>query len=176
MKIKIFTNELVTEWRKQSKIKRGLTGVVENKESGLKGEKSALNKLRTDFPNYKFTQTPNSWSPADIVGFQEGSKYWHFVLYQVKTSINPNSLTEEIPEKYTLPELVKVLKKTFIDSDQTKYYKKKQLYITIGNLGVHSSNGRNTIVKRVPYKKDFTMNGLSLTQTEKTEIRNQLHR
>lgn len=176
MKLKIFTSELVTEWKKQSKGQMGLGGIVENKEDGQKGEKSALNKLCKDFPDYEFVQTDYSWTPADIIGFRKDSKFWHFALYQVKTSKNLNSLTEEIPEKYTLPDLAKILKKVFIDSDQTKYYKNKELYITTGYLGVHNSNGRNTIIKRVPYQNEFSMNGLSLTQSEKTGIKNKLHK
>lgn len=176
MKLKIFTNQLVTEWKKHSKGQMGLGGIVENKEDGQKGEKSALNRLRNDFPEYEFTQTDYSWTPADIIGFRKDSKFWHFALYQVKTSKNLNSLTEEIAEKYTLPELAKILKKVFIDSDQTKYYKDKELYITIGYLGVYNSNGRNTIVKRVPYQNEFSMNGLTLTQSQKSGIKNKLHR
>lgn len=176
MKLKIFTSELVTEWKKQSKDQMGLGGIVENKEDGQKGEKSALNFLCKDFPDYEFVQTDYSWTPADIIGFRKDSKFWHFALYQVKTSKNLNSLTEEIPEKYTLPDLAKILKEVFVDSDQTKYYKKKELYITIGYLGVHNSNGKNKIIKRTPYKKDFSMNGLSLTQSEKTGIKNKLHK
>lgn len=176
MKLKNFASELVTEWGKQSKSQMGLGGIIENKENGLKGEKSALNRLRNDFPEYEFAQTDNSWTPADIIGFRKDPKFWHFALYQVKTSKNINSLTEEISEKYTLPDLVKILKEVFIDSNQTKYYKKKELYITIGYLGVYNSNGRNTIIKRTPYQKDFSMNGLSLTQSEKTGIKNKLHK
>ena len=54
MELKIFITELVTEWKKQSKSKIGLGGIVENKEDGQKGEKSALNKLSKDFPDYEF--------------------------------------------------------------------------------------------------------------------------
>lgn len=176
MKLKIFTSELVTEWSKQSKSSMGLGGIVENKEEGQKGEKSALNRLRNDFPEYEFTQTDYSWTPADIIGFRKTSKFWHFALYQVKTSKNLNSLTEEIPEKYTLPDLAKILKEVFIVSGQTRYYKKKELYVTIGYLGVLNSNGRNTLIKRVPYQNEFSMNGLSLTQSEKTGIKNKLHK
>jgi hypothetical protein len=176
MKLKIFTTELVTEWKKQPKSQMGLGGIIENKEEGQKGEKSALNRLRIDFPEYEFTQTDYSWTPADIIGFRKDSKFWHFALYQVKTSRNLNSLTEEIPEKHTLPDLAKILKEVFIVSDQTKYYKKKELYITIGYLGIYNSNGRNTIIKRVPYQNDFSMNGLTLTQSEKIGIKNKLHR
>lgn len=176
MKLKIFTSELVTEWRKQSKIQMGLGGIVENKQDGLNGEKTTLNRLRNDFPEYEFTQTDNSWTAADIIGFKKDPKFWHFALYQVKTSKNPSSLTAEIPEKYLLPALARILKKVFIESDETKYYKKKELYITIGYLGVHNSNGRNIIIKKIPYQKCFSMNGLSLTQGEKTEIKNKLHK
>jgi len=176
MKLKIFASELVIEWGKQSKIQKGLGGVIENKEDGLKGEKSALHRLRNDFPEYEFVQTDNSWTPADIIGFKKDPNFWHFALYQVKTSKNLDSLTEEISEKYTLPDLAKILKEVFVDSDQTKYYKKRELYITIGYLGVHNSNGRNSIIKRIPYRKDFSMNGLSLTQSEKTGIKNRLHK
>lgn len=176
MKLKTFISELVTEWKKYSKGQIGLGGIVENKEHGQKGEKSALKRLSKDFPDYEFVQTDYSWTPADIIGFRKDSKFWHFALYQVKTSKNLNYLTEEIPEKYTLPELAKILKKVFIDSNQTKYYKNKELYITIGYLGVYNSNGRNLIVKRVPYQNEFSMNGLSIKQSEKTGLKNRLHR
>lgn len=176
MKLKNFTTELVTEWRRQSNSQMGLGGIVENKDNGFKGEKSALNRLRNDFPEYEFSPTDNSWTPADIIGLRKYPKFWHFTLYQVKTSINPNSLTEEIAEKYTLPLLANILKDVFIISNQTKYYKKKELYITIGYIGVHHSNGRNTIIKKLPYKNDFSMNKLSLTQIEKTRIKNKLHK
>lgn len=132
--------------------------------------------MRNDFPEYEFTQTDNSWTPADIIGFKKDPQFWHFALYQVKTSMYLDSLTEEIPEKHSLSQLAKILKKIFIASDQTKYYKKKELYITIGYLGVHNSNNRNTIVKRIPYKNEFSMNGLSFTQAEKTAIKNKLHK
>jgi hypothetical protein len=176
MDIKKFTEELIDEWRKLPENQRGLAGIVDNKESGLKGEKSALSKLRNELSDYEFTLTPNSWSPADIIGFKKDSDFWHFALYQVKTSINEQSLTSEISEKNTLPLLAKLLKRIYPNSDQTKYYKNKPIYITLGYLGLHNKNGRNTIVKRVPYQKDFTMNGLNLTSSQKTEIRNLAHR
>lgn len=176
MDLKKFTEELITEWQNLPKNQRGLAGVVENKESGLKGEKSALNKLRNEISGYEFTLTPNSWSPADIVGFKKDSDFWHFALYQVKTSVDEKSLTSEIIEKNTLPILAKLLKSVFSNSKQTKYYKNKPVYITIGYLGLHSKNGRNTIVKRIPYQKDFTMNGLQLTSSQKTAARNYVHK
>lgn len=176
MDLKKFTEELITEWRNLHKNQRGLAGAFENKESGLNGEKSALSKLRSELSDYEFTLTPNSWSPADIIGFKKGSDFWHFALYQVKTSINEENLTSEIAEKNTLPILAKLLKQIYPNSEQTKYYKNKPIYITIGYLGVHNKNSRNTIVKRIPYQKDFTMNGLNLTSSQKTVIRNSAHR
>ncbi|MGB0879417.1 MAG: hypothetical protein ACPGTO_02495 [Polaribacter sp.] len=179
MNLKEFTSELVEDWR-EYRAPKGMAGaeIIDNKERGLKGEISALSKLNRDFKDseYKFELTPNSKSPADIVGLRKNPKYWHFTLYQVKTSIELKSLTSEIPEKKTLPILAKILKKTFLNSDQAKYFKKKPLYITIGYLGVFHSKGKNKIVKRIPYQKNFSMNGLSLTTSEKTEIRNKLHR
>jgi len=85
-------------------------------------------------------------------------------------------LTSEIIEKNTLPILAKLLKSIYPKSEQTKYYKNKPIYITLGYLGVHSKNGRNTIVKKMPYQKDFTMNGLNLTSSQKTVIRNAVHK
>ena len=165
----------MTELKKYSQSK-GLAGIQDNKKYGLKGEKSVLSKLKVEFPDYEFRQTDYSWTPADIIGLRQDPKFWHFALYQVKTSKNLSSLTEKIVEKQTLPELAKILKKTFIDSSQTKYYKNKQLYISIGYIGVHNSNGKNLIVKRTPFPGDFSMNKLTLTSTEKTKIRNKLHR
>lgn len=101
MKLKKFTEELIVEWRKLPRKKRGLDGVTDNKEVGLKGEKSALNNLKSQKSKYEFTLTPNSWSPADIVGLKKDSQYWHFALYQVKTSVNKDSLTYDIIEKDT---------------------------------------------------------------------------
>ncbi|WP_445908597.1 hypothetical protein [Yeosuana sp.] len=180
MNLKIFTSELVEDWRKYTTELRGMAGpeIIDNKERGLKGEISAINKLKKDFKDlkYKFELTPNSKSPADIIGLRENPEFWHFALYQVKTSIELKSLTSEISEKETLPILAKILKNTFLNSDQAKYYKKKPLYITIGYLGVLHSKGKNKIEKRIPYKKDFTLNGLLLTSSEKTEIKNKLHR
>lgn len=176
MNLKKITEELIDEWKKLPENQRGLAGIVENKESGLKGEKSALNKLRSELSDYEFTVTPNSWSPADIIGLKKGSDFWHFALYQVKTSINEKTLTSEISEKNTLPILAKLLKSIYPNSVQTKYYKNKPIYITIGYLGLHNKNGRNTILKRVPYQKDFTMNGLNLTSSQKTIIRNLAHK
>jgi hypothetical protein len=176
MNIKKFTEELIEEWRKLPQNQQGLAGIVDNKESGLKGEKRALSKLKNKLSDYEFTLTPNSWSPADIIGFKKDSDFWHFALYQVKTSINEQTLTSEINEKNTLPILAKLLKSIYPNSDQTKYYKNKPIYITLGYLGVLNKNGRNTIVKRVPYQKDFTMNGLNLTSSQKTMIRNLAHK
>jgi hypothetical protein len=181
MNLKIFTTELVKEWQKTLKEKRayglGVPAIVENKDRGLNGEKTVLQRLRNDFgPKYKFTVTDNSWSPADIIGFKKDPKFWHFALYQVKTSIYKEALSEKVIEKETLPELAKLLKKVFVDSDQTKRYKKKPVYITIGYVGVHHSKNRNRIIRKIPYQKTFTMNGLSLSPTKKTEIKNQLHR
>lgn len=176
MNIKKFTEELIHEWRNLPENQSGLAGVVDNKESGLKGEKSALHKLRKELTDYEFTLTPNSWSPADIIGLKKSSDFWHFALYQVKTSINEKNLTSEIREKNTLPILAILLKNIYQNSDQTKYYKNKPIYITSGYLGLHHKNGRNTIVKRIPYQKDFTMNGLNLTSSQKTVIRNLAHK
>ena len=67
-------------------------------------------------------------SPADIIGFKKGSNFWHFALYQVKTSIDEQSLTSEIAEKETLPILAKLLKQIYPSSEQTKYYKNKPIY------------------------------------------------
>lgn len=176
MDLKKFTEELVTEWRNLPKNQRGLAGVIENKESGLKGEKSALIKLKSEISEYEFILTPNSWSPADIIGFKKDSDFWHFALYQVKTSIEEQNLTSEIIEKETLPLLAKFLKDVYSNSAQTKYYKNKPIYITTGYIGVHNKNGRNTIVKKIPYQKDFTMNGLQLTSSQKTVARNYVHK
>ena len=73
MDLKKFTQELITEWQKLPKNQRGLAGVAENKEIGLKGEKSALNNLKNGMSGYEFTLTPNSKSPADIIGFKKSS-------------------------------------------------------------------------------------------------------
>ena len=180
MILKKFTSELIEDWRKYKTSRKGMAGaeIIDNKDRGFKGEVTAINKLKKDFKdlNYKFELTPNSKSPADIIGLRKKTDYWHFALYQVKTSIELESLTSDINEKETLPILAKILKKTFTNTDQTKYYKNKPLYITIGYLGVFHSKGKNRIVQRIAYQKYFTMNGLSLTTTEKTEIRNKLHR
>ncbi len=175
MDLKKFTTELVSAWKKYSQNQK-LGGIQENKDSGFKGEDSALNRLNSDFSDYKFTKTNYSRTPADIIGLKQDSGFWHFALYQVKTSKNLKSLTHEIEEKNTLPELAKLLKKVFLESSQTKYYKKKQVYISIGYIGVHRKNNKNHIVKRLPYQKDFSMNRLELKTTEKTKIRNKLHR
>ena len=180
MNLKKFTSELVEDWRKHIKDLKGMgrADIIENKRKGFKGESSALIKLKKDFKDfkYKFELTPNSKSPADIIGLRKKTKYWHFALYQVKTSIESKSLTSDIAEKETLPILAEILKRTFLKSNQTKYYKNKPLYITIGYLGVLHSNGKNKIVKRTAYQKEFTMNKLSLTRCEKTEIKNKLHK
>lgn len=176
MDLKKFTEELIEVWRKLPENQTGLAGIVDNKENGLKGEKSALSKLRSELSDYEFTLTPNSWSPADIIGFKKGSDFWHFALYQVKTSINEKTLTSEIKEKHTLPILAKLLKSIYPNSIQTKYYKNKPIYITIGYLGLLHKNNRNTIVKRVSYIKDYTMNGLKLTSSQKTVIKNLAHK
>jgi len=58
-------------------------------------------------------------------------------------------LTSEIIEKNTLPILAKLLKSIYPKSEQTKYYKNKPIYITLGYLGVHSKNGRNKFIKKI---------------------------
>lgn len=176
MDLKKFTQELITEWQKLPRNQRGLAGVVENKEIGLKGEKSALNNLKNGISGYEFTLTPNSKSPADIIGFKKSTDFWHFALYQVKTSVDEMSLTSEIIEKNTLPNFAKFLKSYYESSDQTKRYKNKPVYITIGYIGVHHKNNRNIIVKKIPYQQSFTMNSLQLTPSQKTAIRNYAHR
>ncbi len=176
MDLKKFSQELITEWQKLPKNQRGLAGVAENKEIGLKGEKSALNNLKNGMSGYEFTLTPNSKSPADIIGFKKSSDFWHFALYQVKTSVDETKLTSEIIEKSTLPNLAKLLKSYYNISDQTKRYKKKPIYITIGYVGVLHRNNRNTVLKKIPYQQTFTMNGLQLTTSEKTAIKNYAHR
>lgn len=75
-----------------------------------------------------------------------------------------------------MPVLAKLLKKVFEDSDQTKYYKNKPIYITIGYIGVYNKKGRNLIIKKNPYPRDFSMNKLDLTSNQKTEIKNSAHR
>ena len=176
MNLKKFTEELIAEWRKLSKNQRGLAGVLENKDNGLKGEKTALNRLKRDLPEYEFTLTPNSWSPADIIGLKKDSSFWHFALYQVKTSTDENRLTTDIIEKRTLPVLAKLLKTIYQTSNQTKYYKNKPVYITTGYLGVHHKDKRNKIIMKVPYQKSFTMNSLQLPSSQKTLIKNHAHK
>ncbi|AGC78251.1 hypothetical protein LX97_02955 [Nonlabens dokdonensis] len=176
MKLKNFTSELVTAWRKREQGLYGMAGVVENKEIGIKGEKYVLTKLRKDYPEYEFCLTDYSWTPADIIGFKKDSQMWHFALFQVKTSKFRDQLSSEIIEKQTLPILAKILKQVFIKSDETKYYKNREVYITIGYVGVYHSNGRNNLVLKKPYGNDFSLNQLSLNSTEKTKMKNNIHR
>lgn len=176
MNLRKFTSELVTAWRSREKKPSGLSGIKENKETGIKGEKYVLRKLRQEYSDYQFCRTDYSWSPADIIGLNEGTKFWHFAMFQVKTSVSKYRLNPEINEKETLPVLAKLLKEVFVESKETNYYKKKPLYITTGFIGVHFSSGRLKLESKVPYKKDFSMNKLSLTYKEKLGVKNFVHR
>lgn len=175
MNLRKFTSELVKAWRSREKKPSGLSGIKENKETGIKGEKYVLRKLKREYPDYQFCRTDYSWSPADIIGLKKGVQFWHFAMFQVKTSVNKYELSPEINEKETLPVLAKLLKEVFVESKETNYYKKKPLYITTGFIGVHFSSGRFKLQLKVPYKKDFSKNKLSLTNKEKSGIKNFVH-
>ena len=178
MNLKKFTKELVAEWKKLRQRRQGLSGIVENNESGLKGEKTALKNLKNKLisKNYEFELTPESKSPADIIGFKKYRGYWHFALYQVKTSIRQEMLTSNISEKNTLQDLAKLLKLVYRNSDQTNCNKKKQIYITLGYIGVHNNNGRYSVFKKTSYQNRYSMNKLILKEDKKTEIKNLAHK
>ncbi len=182
MELKIFISEIVTKWLKSNKFEKkqlGLSGAI-SPIIGEKGENYALKKLKEHFPNYEFLKTDNSKSPADIIGLKKSGKFWHFALYQVKTSLDKSNLTKNIPEKETLPILAKIIKDNFIVSEQTKRVKKRPLFITIGYIGVHSTetkNGfRNKIIKSSAYSKTFSLNNLNLQSKDKTKLKNKIHK
>ncbi|WP_430409276.1 hypothetical protein [Kordia sp.] len=180
MNLKKFITELVREWRliENSKGLRATMGtpqIIRNNKDGLKGEKTALQNLARKYKDYEFRFTDFSKTPADIIDLKRTSKYWHFALFQVKTSKEMNRLTPEIQEKYTLPLLADVLKDVFRSSEQTNYYKKKQVYITIGYIGVLNSPNGNRVVKKCVYKGDKTMNKLNISYSDKVSIKNRLH-
>lgn len=181
MNLKKFTTEIVKQWTKRRIAEATLNGTMGvpqisiNKRDGLKGEITVLNNLTRRFKDYKFALTDYSKTPADIIGLRKTSKFWHIALYQVKTSIDVQKLTPEIPEKYSLPILAEVIKEVFKISEQTNYYKKKQLFITVGYIGVFNSKTGNRIVTKVSYDGEKTMNKLSLTSSEKRELKKILH-
>ncbi|WP_430412706.1 hypothetical protein [Kordia sp.] len=182
MNLKKFTTEIVKEWNRRP-VTEGLNKtmgtplITINKDTGLKGEKTALEHLQRKFEKdgYKFTLTDYSKTPADIIGYKRTSKYWHFVLYQVKTSKNIKKLTPEISEKYSLPVLADIVKDVFKVSVETNYHKQKGAYITLGYLGIRHSKKGNRVVKKVAYDKERTLNGLSLSYSEKQDLKKLLH-
>ena len=176
MKLKDFANELVYAWRSEQK---GLSGIQDNHQRGIEGEKTVLNKLRKSFireAKTQFTRTPNSWSPADIIGLRRKNGIWHFALYQVKLSEHKNSLTSEIVEKKTLPKLAKFLKKEVKSLEASKGCRNRKILITIGYIGVWRSNGRNKVEITRPYSNILTLNNPELTSTEKTALSSSMHR
>ncbi|GAB5525408.1 MAG: hypothetical protein Roseis2KO_32800 [Roseivirga sp.] len=180
MDIREFAYELVETWHNRENIPdQGLDGIPENHEAGILAEKTVLRKLRNRFEREKttkFTRTPNSWSPADIVGIRRSQGVWHFALYQVKSSIYEDTLTPDIPEKETLPQLANLLKQNFGNLKSTSRIRQRPIYITIGYVGVVTSGNRNKVVKASPYQNRYTLNDLQLTNQERTSLSNVLHR
>lgn len=68
-----------------------------------------------------------------------------------------------------------IIKKRILISTETSRYRKKEIFITIGYLGIHKQKN-HSVYKSLPYSKTFTLNNLKLTSIEKTEIKNNLHR
>ncbi len=182
MELRIFISEIVKKWQEFNYATNNSVGLSGPSSHiiGEKGENYALKKLKKYFPDYDFIKTAGSKSPADIIGLKKGRKYWHFALYQVKTSLYNSKLSENIPEKETLPLLAKIIKENFKTSKQTKRVRNRPLLITIGYVGIQSTktkNGyRNKIIKSVPYSKTFTLNKFNSLQLSKTEIKNKLHK
>lgn len=179
MELKKFVTEIVKDWsefpkKEKEKIIEGLNGAL-SFENGVSGEKYAIEKLKKLNPKYEFVLTDGSKSPADIIGLDKQSKFWHFALFQVKTSQDTNMLKSEIDEKKTLPILAEIIKKRFLISTETSRFRKKQIFITIGYLGIHKQKN-HSVYKSLPYAKTFTLNSLNLTSSEKTEIKNNIHR
>lgn len=179
MELKKFVTEIVKDWaaitkKEKEEVIEALGGVL-SFENGVSGERYALEKLKKINPEYEFVLTDGSKSPADIVCLFKHKEYWHFGLFQVKTSQDTKMLKSEIDEKKTLPILAEIIKKRFLISKETSRYRKKQLFITIGYLGIYKQK-KHSVYKSLPYSKSFTLNNLSLTNINKTEIKNKLHR
>lgn len=179
MELKTFVSEIVKDWSeypKSKKVKKieGLNGYL-SYETGLSGENYTIKKLRKLHPKYEFVLTDGSKSPADIIGLNKNTKYWHFALFQVKTSKETKMLTSEINEKYTLPILSEIIKSRFLIINKRNRNLKKQIFITSGYIGIHKQKN-HSVFKSLPYPKSFSLNNLNLTSTEKTEIKNSLHR
>lgn len=179
MELKKFVTEIVKDWADIPKKEKERTieclGGSLSFENGVSGEKYAIRKLKKLNPNYEFVLTDGSKSPADIIGLCKYKTFWHFALFQVKTSQEIKMLKSQIDEKKTLPILAEIIKKRFLISTETSRYRKKQIFITIGYLGIYKHN-KHSVHKCLPYSKSFTLNHLHLTSFDKTEIKNKLHR
>ena len=178
MKLKSFVSEVLKDWKEYIKITRNkperLTG-PESSIIGFNGEKYVIKKLKSIHQDYEFVKTDLSKSPADIIGVKKTKGYIHFALFQVKTSTNRRSLTSNIDEQQTLPILAELIKKRFKMSKETEKIKSNSLFITIGYIGVYKETNHK-IYKSLPYTKTFSLNNLNLSSSEKTKIKNKIHR
>jgi len=178
MTLKSFVSEIITDWKEYAKVAKYKPERLAGPESpiiGLGGENYVLKKLKSIYPDYEFVKTDLSKSPADIIGMKKTKSYFHFALFQVKTSMNKKSLTSNIVEKQTLPILAELIKNRFKISEETNKNRTSSLFITIGYVGVHKETNHK-VFKSLPYAKTFSLNNLNLSSSEKTAIKNKLHR
>jgi hypothetical protein len=142
----VFVDQTVRQWLlDKNELLAGVgLGTPSNWERGDSAENYILRKIKGISQNYIGKKSIASRSPADIFAVARRDKYWHVMLIQVKSSIDPNSIYKlSKKDQDILNEFGKYFKKQIQLSEALKQYKQSSFVISTGYAGVYKDEKNN---------------------------------